>query len=262
MRKSLSPITLGTIHEIIQIIRQAGDIAMNRRHAARIQLKPDRTPFTDVELAMEALIIPFLQERFPTSQIISEENGVNGPPSGLVWALDPVDGTKVFLNGLPNWGISLGLLEDGKPRLGFFFMPVSGDFYWGGKGLGAFLNEIDLTTSKRLDLDDPLAFLAVTSNAHRHFDFDYPRVHSFGSTAAHLCYVAQGIAIGALTRRVNIWDLAGALPILDQSGIQVEFISRGNFSPEPFLNNGKLPEGLIAAHPGVMAAVRSGIHLK
>ncbi|MHB8819445.1 MAG: hypothetical protein ACYC7M_10365, partial [Bellilinea sp.] len=69
----MSPITLETIHEIKQIIRQAGDIALKRRHAARIQLKPDRTPFTDVELEMEALIIPFLQAHFPDSQIITEE---------------------------------------------------------------------------------------------------------------------------------------------------------------------------------------------
>ncbi|MHB8934347.1 MAG: inositol monophosphatase family protein [Bellilinea sp.] len=258
----MSPITLETIHEIKQIIRQAGEIALRRRHAARIQLKLDRTPFTDVELEMEALIIPFLQAHFPDSQIITEENGIHGPASSSVWALDPVDGTKVFLNGLPNWGVSLGLLENGAPKLGFFYMPVSGDLYWGGKGFGAFLNEMDLTTTKRLDFDDPLAFLAVTSSAHRRFDFDYPRLHSFGSTAAHLCYVAQGIAVGALTRSVNIWDLAGVLPILDQTGIQVEFISQGLFSPVPFLNNAKLPEGLIAAHPSVMAAVRAGIHRK
>ena len=143
----MSPITLETIHEIKQIIRQAGDIALKRRHAAHIQLKPDRTPFTDVELEMEALIIPFLQAHFPDSQIITEENGIHGPASSSVWALDPVDGTKVFLNGLPNWGVSLGLLENGEAKLGFFYMPVSGDLYWGGKGFGAFLNEMDLTTT-------------------------------------------------------------------------------------------------------------------
>lgn len=141
-------------------------------------------------------------------------------------------------------------------------MPVSGDLYWGGKDFGAHLNDIDLTTVTRLAYDDPLAFLAVTSNAHRHYNFDYPRVHAFGSTAANLCYVARGIAVGALTRKINIWDVAGVLPILDQTGIQVEFLTLGDFSAKPYLNEEKLPEGILAAHPDNMDRVRAGIHRK
>ncbi len=126
--------------------------------------KIDWTPFTDIELEMERLIDGFLQSASRIS-ILTEESGVHGISAPWVWVLDPIDGTKVFLNGLPNWGISLGLLVEGKPALGFFYMPVGRDFYWGGEGFGAFINETDLTTVRRLPYDDPLAFLAVSSNA-------------------------------------------------------------------------------------------------
>lgn len=259
---NLIELTADTVSAIKKIIIQAGDIALERRASARVQLKTDWTPFTDIELEMEDSIISFLQGQFPGSQIITEEHGAQGAAGAQVWVLDPIDGTKIFLNGLPTWGVSLGMLLHGEPALGFFYMPASGDFYWGGKGFGAYLNETNLTHTRRLPYDDPLAFLAVSSNAHRRFDFDYPRVHAFGSTAAHLCYVAQGIAVGSLTRRVHLWDVAGVLPILDQTGVSIEFLSQGDFSPKSFLGTAKFPEELLAAHPEYVANVRAGIRRK
>lgn len=251
-----------TVTAIQSIIREAGEHALQRRSSAHVQLKTDRTPFTDIELEIERLIVGVLRQAFPKSQIITEETGVHGLSAAWVWVLDPIDGTKVFLNGLPNWGISLGLLVEGRPTLGFFYMPVGRDFYWGGAGFGAFHNTADLTAIPRLSYDDPLAFLAVSSNAHRHFDFDFPRVQAFGSSAAHLCYAAKGIAIGALTRRVHLWDVAGVLPILEQTSVQVEFFSQGRFDPESYLNDAKLPEELLVAHPQIMDRVRQGIRRK
>lgn len=259
---TLPDISLETIEEIKNILRSAGDIALKRRQLAQIRLKPDNTPYTDVELEMEACIIPFLQTNFPEAQIISEESGVFGNTPANIWALDPVDGTKVFLNGLPNWGVSLGLLENGHPKLGFFYMPATGDFYWGGDGYGAHLNDIDLQTIPRLAFDSPLAFLAVPANVHRHFNLNYPSIRCFGSTAAHMCYVAQGIAVGAITRRVNLWDLAGVLPILQQAGIQVEFLTRGTFSAADYLTQAKFPEEILASPPEYMPLIRAGLHPK
>lgn len=251
-----------TLAELKRVIRQAGETALNRRDTALVQLKSDWTPFTDIELDIEQLMVTFLRAHFPEAQVITEETGVHGASASWVWALDPVDGTKVFLNRLPTWGISLGLFVEGKPVLGFFYMPVSNDFYWGGDGYGVYLNDIDLRSIRRLPYDDPLAFLAVSSNAHRRFEFDHPRVQAFGSTAAHLCYVAQGIAIGALTRKIHLWDVAGVLPILEQTGVQVEFFSRGSFTPASFFQTGKLPEELLAARPENMEKIRAGIRRK
>ena len=258
----MTPISLSTISDIQNILRAAGEIALTRRATAQVRLKSDMTPFTDIELDMEALILPFLREYFPNYQILSEENGAQGPVKPAFWALDPIDGTKIFLNGLPTWGVSLGSIVNGRPYLGFFYMPATDDLYWGGEGYGAFLNGTPLPINVARDLDDPLSFLAIPSNGHRYFEFDYPRLRCFGSTAAHCCYVAQGAAAGALLRRVNLWDLAGVLPILAQTGVRVEYYSQGVFSPEPYLNGGKIKEELLVARKPILGKMRALIQRK
>jgi len=258
----MSLISLTTINEIQRRLRLAGGKAMERRSTAKVQLKPDRTPFTDVELDMEAEILPFLREEFPDYQILSEENGTDGPVKAAAWALDPIDGTKIYLLGLPTWGISLGSILDGQPGLGFFYMPITGDMYWGGAGYGAYHNDQKLPATLNQDLSDPLTFIAIPANGPRHFDIDYPNLRSLGSTAAHCCYVAQGAAAAALLRRVNLWDLAGVLPILAQTGVQVEFYSGGPFLPEPYLTGAKIKEEILVARPPIMNQLRELIRRK
>jgi len=252
----MSRISLSTIHQIQQLLRKAGEQAMARRSTARVEFKPDRTPFTDVELDMETEILPFLREEFPDYQILSEENGTEGPLKASAWALDPIDGTKIYLLGLPTWGISLGSIVDGQPGLGFFYMPVTGDMYWGGAGYGAFHNDQRLPAALNQDLLDPLTFIAIPANGPRYFDIDYANLRSLGSTAAHCCYVAQGAAVAALLRRVNLWDLAGVLPILAQTGVQVEFYSGGPFFPAPYLTGAKIKEEILVARPAIMNQLR------
>ncbi len=258
----MATIPSSTISEIQLILRRAGEKAISRRSQAQVQYKADHTPFTDVELDLEAEILPYLQEKFPEYQILSEENGSQGPKKTALWALDPIDGTKVYLLGLPNWGISLGSIVDGQPHLGFFYMPATGDMYWGGAGYGAWHNDQPLPIELEQDLNDPLGFLAIPANSHRHFDIEYPNLRNFGSTAAHCCYVAQGSAVAALLRRVNLWDLAGVLPILAQIGVLAEYYSGGPFTPGPYLTGARISEEILIARPSVMEKLRDMIHRK
>lgn len=258
----MSLVSPSKIKDIQELLRAAGEKAMNRRSKARVEFKPDRTPFTDVELDMEAEILPFLRENFPDYQILSEENGTNGPVKASSWALDPIDGTKIYLLGLPTWGISLGSIVDGQPGLGFFYMPVTGDMYWGGAGYGAYHNDRALPAALTQDLSDPLMFIAIPANGPRYFDFNYPNMRSLGSTAAHCCYVAQGAAVAALLRRVNLWDLAGVLPILAQTGVQVEYYSGGRFESSPYLTGAKIKEELLVARPETLSQLRGLIQRK
>ncbi len=246
--------------EIISAIRstliRAGDLALAQPAGLEYQLKPDRTPITRVELAMEELIGSFLQATFPDHQMISEENGVGAGESAHKWLLDPIDGTKMYLIGAPTWGISLGLLDHGIPALGFFYMPRSRDLFWGGRGCGAFFNDVPLDPGSVPDPDDPLVFFGAPSSFHRRFQIRFPRVRVLGSTAVHLAYVASGASIGAITRRVNLWDLAGLLPVLEQCGVQVEFLSGKPFKPGDYLDGSRLPEELLVARPAQMDMLR------
>jgi len=245
-----------TLADIRSVLVRAGDLALQQPAPMGYQLKADRTPFTQVELAIEEMIISFLQTSFPGHQVISEENGVGAGTNQYQWFLDPIDGTKVYLIGGSTWGISLGLCVDGTPALGFFYLPKSRDLFWGGAGYGAFFNDAPIDTAYTPDPDDPLVFFGAPSNFHRRFEVRYPRIRIFGSTALHLAFVASGASIGALTRRVHLWDLAGLLPILEQIGVKVEFLSGKPFYPKDYLDGSQLPEELIVARPAQMELLR------
>jgi fructose-1,6-bisphosphatase/inositol monophosphatase family enzyme len=248
------------ITRIKSILIEEGEFALNQPVPVPYQLKPDRSPYTRVELEMEDRIVSFLRKIYPDDQVISEEHGKIGGGSARQWFLDPIDGTKVYLAGLPTWGISLGLFEGGMPSLGFFYLPKSRDMFWGGRDFGAFFNDIQLDRKKIPAFDDPLVFLGVAANFHRHYTTSFPRLRALGSTAIQLCYVSSGVSIGALTRRVNLWDLAGVLPILAETGAQVEFLSGKLFSPEDYLDGSRLPEELLISKIENMEKLRGMIH--
>ncbi len=249
--------------EIIQSIhaalQQAGDLALAQPTGQEYQLKADRTPFTQVEMAMEEQISAFLMKTFPDCQIISEESGIGSGDSPFKWLLDPIDGTKMYLTGGATWGISLGLFIHETPVLGFFYLPKSRDLFWGGDGYGAFFNQTPLHPSLTPDPNDPLVFFGAPSSFHRCFEVCFPRIRILGSTALHLAFVASGASIGALTRRVYLWDLAGLLPVLAQTGVQLEFFSGETFCPGDYLDGSRLPEELIAARPSQMSMLREMI---
>lgn len=248
------------IHSIQKALQQAGELALAQPAGQAYQLKADRTPFTRVETTIEVELSAFLNNHFPGSQIISEESGITGGESPYKWLLDPIDGTKMYLIGGATWGISLGLFIREKPVLGFFYLPKSRDLYWGGDDYGAYLNDSPLDPGILPDPDDPLVFLGAPSSFHRRFQVRFPRIRILGSTALPLAFVASGFSIGALTRRVYLWDLAGMLPILEQTGVQLEFFSGRSFSPGDYLDCSRLPEELLAARPSQMGLVRSMIN--
>ncbi len=249
------------IEQVKSWLVEAGQIAMDGFASAKMHWKPDHTPVTDIEYRMESLIIERLREHFPGHQIISEESGkTEDAPSAseAVWALDPIDGTKSYIRGLSTWGISLGLLENGQPNAGFFYQPATQEMFWSSPS-GAFWNGQRLVPETALAFNSPLAFLAVPSNTHMLYRISYPRLQAFGSTALHLACVARGIAVGALTRRVYIWDIAGLLPILRQSGAVYGYLSGAPLELSALFSGQRTPEPILAARPSWLAQLREGI---
>jgi myo-inositol-1(or 4)-monophosphatase len=242
-------------------LKQAGRIALDKHELAHtLDLKHDDTPATAVDHEVEGFLLERIHAHHPGHQVVSEESGVHGMEHELLWVIDPLDGTRAYASGLPIWGISVGLLHNGEPLAGGFYMPAVDELYWGDEN-GAFLNGRPLPPPVA-DLDDPLAFLAVPSNSHLLYDISFHRLRSLGSTAAHLIYVARGAAVGALTRRVAIWDLAGVLLILRHTGIELRYLSGAPFDPRPLQAGQTLREPLLAARPANMARLRASIRTR
>ena len=240
-------------------LRDAGALALGQRGLMKAEIKPDHSPVTATDRQVEDFLIARISARYPGHAILSEESGRRGPAgSPFVWVIDPIDGTRSFAGGLPVWGVSIGILRDGAPYAGGFYLPVTRELYW-GTPRQAFYNDQPLPRLASVDPSNIMTFLAVQSDAHLYYRITYPRVRSMGSTAAHLAYAATGAAAGVLAHHIGLWDVAGLLPSLAATGISVETLSGRPFSPGELLDGRISAEPLLAAHPSLMAQLREAI---
>jgi myo-inositol-1(or 4)-monophosphatase len=250
------------LHLIQPAIEEAGRLALAAREdVVKVSYKVDQTPLTSLDHEIEALLVERIRRSYPSHRILAEEGSIGGDDSEFTWVIDPLDGTRAFASGLPIWGTSVGLLRDDRPVLSVYTMPAVNERYW-GTAWNASCNAIPLSRPASVDLDDPLVFLAVPSNAHLLYTIDFGRLRSLGSTAAHLTYVARGAAIGALTRRVKLWDLAGVLPILAHTGIELRYLSGTPFYVAELLHGETAREPLVAAHGAIIEDVLKTIRIK
>jgi myo-inositol-1(or 4)-monophosphatase len=250
-------------------LKEAGRFALQNRRSLSIHLKADDSLVTQVDFQVEAYLLESIRQAYPGHDILTEESGIHeNPRSGAeqgsqvsewTWVIDPIDGTRAYATGLPIWGVSIGLLHQAAPYAGGFYMPVTREMVFGADRR-AWHNGRRLAPLVPPNLDSPIAFIAAPSDFHTYFTLDFPRLRSFGSTAAHLSYVARGIALAALTRQVSLWDLAGLLPVFQAVGVELAYLSGRPFRIEEVLDGKKLPEALVAAQPGVIDAVRKMIH--
>ncbi len=107
------------------------------RTALDVVAKADASPVTQADRAIEALLRARIEARFPTHGILGEEMGVK-PGDGPVWVVDPIDGTKSFVTGLPLFGTLIALMEDGRPLVGVIDMPALGERWTGRPGQALF----------------------------------------------------------------------------------------------------------------------------
>jgi fructose-1,6-bisphosphatase/inositol monophosphatase family enzyme len=258
---------------LCELLREAGALALELRRgdfaaggAGQVasEVKSDHSPVTAVDKAVEALLIKRITRRYPAHLILSEESGLlahAGPAPEYAWALDPIDGTRAFASGLPIWGVSAGVLRAGQPYAGGFYLPVSGELFWGNRE-EAWQDQRRLPPRVPSDPHSTLAFVGVPSNFYRHFEVSAPRIRSLGSTAVHLAYVATGASFGMLTRATKLWDLAGVLPLAQATGVELAYLDGHPFEAAELLDGRSVRSGLLAAYPADMEMVKGWVKEK
>lgn len=226
--------------------RDAGVIALKYYNDVVPRRKPDRSLVTAADEEIERLLRARIKAAYPAHGILGEEQGRHNTDAEYLWALDPIDGTGVFVQGIPIWGISIGLLHHGHPVLGCFFMPALNEWYEADLTGPALFNGQPIETMREGLLDSE-AYLCVPSNIHRRYTINYPgKVRSLGSTAAYMCYVARGTAAGALLGRAKLWDIAAGMVLLERAGggarllhsrqpVDVRTMLRGESASEPIV---------------------------
>jgi histidinol-phosphatase len=197
-----------------------------------VERKPDRTPVTDADTAVEDAVRALIAGHFPGDAVVGEERGgsLDAASTGRAWLLDPIDGTKNFLRGVPAWATLIALVVDARPTVGVVSAPALGQRWWAGAGLGAWTSRFGepprrISVSGVRHLTD--AYLTTTdlgSWTTHHSREAYLALadacwetRAFGDFWSH-CLVAEGAMDLAAEAVVNPWDVAAVQVIVEEAG--------------------------------------------
>ncbi|MGC9328331.1 MAG: inositol monophosphatase family protein [Candidatus Hinthialibacter sp.] len=212
--------------EMRPIVYQAGEIAKKYFLNVKAERKADHSFVTKADREVETFLKEEIHRLFPDHGVLGEEFGQHQlEDAESVWAIDPIDGTAPFVYELPVWGVSVGLLHKRQGVLGFVYLPVMDEMYWAVAGGPAFVNEREIQVCEPLEMVRGTCIVAP-SITFRGLDAQYQgRALSFGSAAAHICYVARGKIHGGVLMKVRLWDIAAAAVVLEVAGGELLYLS-------------------------------------
>jgi len=196
----------------------------------KVDAKPDLTPVSDADLAVEQAIRRMLSHGRPDDLVLGEEFGGYAEFTGRQWVIDPIDGTKNFVRGVPVWATLIALLQDGIPVVGVVSAPALARRWWAGLGQGAWSSfhpeaPQPMTVSAVADLGSAsLAFSSLSGWRDRglreqfiNLTDDVWRVRGYGDFLNY-CFVAEGSVDIATEPEVSLWDLAAVDILVREAG--------------------------------------------
>ncbi|HEY2959824.1 MAG TPA: histidinol-phosphatase [Actinomycetota bacterium] len=204
----------------------ADEITLRHFRSERLETwtKPDLTPVTEADRAVEQVLREHLAKERPDDGVLGEEFGAQGGAEAR-WIIDPIDGTKNYLRGVPVYATLVALERGGEQTVGVCSAPAMGRRWWASRGGGAFADGRRLRVSRVAELGD--AFLCYGSlsgweergRGERFLDLLRRcwRTRGFGDFWIHLL-VAEGAADLAVEPEVSLWDLAAVKVIVEEAG--------------------------------------------
>ena len=193
--------------------------------AVDVKAGKDWDPVTEADRAAERVIRDLIQKTYPNHSIIGEEYGNSMGNSAYTWILDPIDGTRSFVIGMPTWATLIGLYRDGKPLLGVMNQPYVGDMFYGGPE-GSFLNHRGNTQQIRCRAALPLksAAAGTTSPMPLHYQTQFETLRKsvqlmrYSGDAYFFTLLASGHLDLAVDAGLQIYDIAALIPIIKGAG--------------------------------------------
>jgi histidinol-phosphatase len=209
----------------------ADDITMRRFRALDLSVtaKPDLTPVSDADLATEESLRHVLSRARPRDAMLGEEYGKIGT-SPRCWVIDPIDGTKNYVRGVPVWATLIGLMAEGAVMVGVVSAPALGRRWWAGQGGGAWTGRsLARASACRVsgvsDLADAslsysgLSTWAASGRLPQFLDLAAKvwRTRAYGDFWSHML-VAEGAVDISAESEVSLWDLAALQVIVTEAG--------------------------------------------
>jgi histidinol-phosphatase len=216
----------------VEAAQKAGQIALAwypdeglAEFQKKVEWKADCSPVTIADKSAEAYLRTTLLGAFPQDGFLGEESGDQVGSSGYRWIIDPVDGTRSFVRGIPLWATLVGLEYKGEPIAGVACLPVLGHTYRALRGDGAYRGDRKIAVSDIAMMDQAIMFYSSISwflKAGRHEDFldlarRTQRQRGFGDFYGFVL-VAQGSGELMVEHGVHVWDVAGLLPLIEEAG--------------------------------------------
>ena len=186
------------------------------RSGLAVETKPDLTPVTEADRAVEAEIRRLLALERPGDAILGEEEGAAGGGARR-WIVDPIDGTRNYTRGIPVWATLIALEEDGVVRLGVVSAPALGRRWWAERGAGAFAGG-ELVRVSTIDATESAVLSFALENEVPELARRAWHVRGFGDFWPYML-VAEGCVDGCVdVVGVSEWDLAAMQVIVEEAG--------------------------------------------
>ncbi|MGG5751677.1 histidinol-phosphatase [Zafaria sp. Z1313] len=194
-----------------------------------VETKPDLTPVSDADKAAEEAIRGQLARSRPRDAVLGEEFGSSGHGARR-WVIDPIDGTKNFVRGVPVWATLIALVDEGRPVVGVVSAPALGRRWWAAEAMGAYTGK-SLASASRLGVsqvsalgDASLSYSSLGGWRERGQLENMLQLHdSVWRTRAYgdfwsYCLVAEGAVDIACEPELNLYDMAALVPIVTEAG--------------------------------------------
>lgn len=259
----------------IDIARQAGEVTLKyfRSPQLEVERKGDDSPVTVADKAAETLLRNLIAERFPHDAIVGEEHGTTDGTSGWAWVLDPIDGTKSFIHGIPLYTTLVAVLKvegadisSGEPQIGVIRAPALAEQIYASRGGGAWHQrcEADPERAKVGNCSALADGLLLTSEVNTYgdgrgedcmdvylaLDSKARLARTWGDAYGYLM-VATGRADVMIDPQMSLWDAAALQPVIEEAG--------GRFCDwqgQPTVHSGDAVAGNAAVVEEVLAVTR------
>jgi histidinol-phosphatase len=225
-----------------------------------VDTKPDLTPVSDADRAVETAIRMMLAHARPRDAIVGEEFGAPANPdsAGRRWVVDPIDGTKNFVRGVPVWATLIALMEGAEVLVGVVSAPALSQRWWAAREYGSWTSRPGIAARRNqvsavASLDDAsfsysdLGDWGSRSAGFRDLSASVWRTRAYGDFWSHML-VAEGAVDISAEPEVSIWDVAALVVIVEEAGGRVTGVDAAPSPDAPSIlcTNGLLHEAALA----------------